>query len=154
MDFVELATPLVARFEGCAKLSNGKYAPYLDQLAKPAVWTRGFGRCYGITQDSPSITLDEAKAELSVGLRDYGLRCLALAPSLSAKPACLAAVTSWAWNCGVGAFKASRLRRAINEGRWDDAAQYILKPDTAGGIVLKGLARRRAAEQALFLTGI
>ena len=66
---------------------------------------------------------------------------------------CLAAVTSWAWNCGTGAFKVSRLRRAINEGRWADAAELIRKPNTAGGVVLRGLTRRREAERALFLLG-
>lgn len=153
-DFVPLAAALAAQFEGCAKRTKDGYVPYLDNLAKPPVWTRGFGRCYGISEDSTAITLDEAKEELSAGLREYGLRCLELAPALASKPACWSAVTCWAWNCGTGAFKVSRLRRAINEGRWDDAAQYILKPDTAGGVVLKGLARRRAAEQVLFLSGL
>lgn len=153
-EFVELATPLVAHFEGCAKKRDGLFWPYLDRLAKPPVWTRGYGRCYGITEDSPGITLEEAQKELAKGLETYGLKCLAYAPNLANKPACWAAVTSWAWNCGTGAFKVSRLRRAINEGRWDDAADLITKPNTAGGVVLKGLMRRRMAEQALFKSGL
>lgn len=56
-------------------------------------------------------------------------------------------------NCGTGAFKVSRLRRAINEGRWDDAAELLRKPNTAGGVVYRGLDRRRQAERALFLLG-
>lgn len=154
MDFVTLATPVVAHFEGCEKKRKGLIYPYLDELAKPAVWTRGYGRTYGISGESEGITHEQAKVELAEGLKAYGLRCLALAPALAHKPECLAAVTSWAWNCGVGAFKASRLRRAINEGRWDDAAQHILRPNTAGGVVLKGLMRRRVAEQQLFMAGI
>lgn len=147
MDWLDLAVPLVAHFEGC------KLAPYLDKLAKPPVWTRGYGRTYGITQDSPAITLDEAQSELRAGLMQYGLACLKSAPGLANHPGCLAAVTSRAWNCGVGAFRASRLRRAINAGRWDDAAEFMLKPDTAGGIVYKGLQRRRRAEYDLFRGG-
>lgn len=97
--------------------------------------------------------MDEAKQELGQGLSDYGKKCLSLAPALVNKPECMAAVTSWAWNCGTGAFKVSRLRKAINDGRWADAAQLIRKPNTAGGVVYRGLTRRREAERALFLLG-
>lgn len=147
-DWLDIAIPLVAKFEGC------KLTPYLDTLARPPVWTRGYGRTYGITADSPAITMDEAKSELRAGLNKYGLACAGLAPALVARPACLAAVASRAWNCGIGAFKVSRLRKAINEGRWDDAAELMLKPDTAGGVVYRGLARRRVAECTMFKTGI
>lgn len=147
----EVAVPLVAQFEGCAKRSkDGLIHPYLDKLAKPPVWTRGYGRTYGIGESSPPISRDEALAELRTGLSQYAGACLKLAPGLAQRPACLAAVASWAWNCGVGAFKASRLRRAINEGRWTDAAELIKRPRTAGGVEVRGLARRRDAEAAVF----
>lgn len=147
MDWLDLAVPLVAHFEGC------RLAPYLDKLAKPPVWTRGYGRTYGITQDSPAITPDEARSELRDGLMQYGLACLKLAPGLAERPACLAAVASRAWNCGVGAFMASRLRRAINAADWDAATELMLKPDTAGDVVYRGLQRRRRAEHDLFMAG-
>jgi lysozyme len=153
MDWRDLCAPLVAVFEGCEKRLQGLIYPYLDKLAKPPVWTRGYGRTYGIKGDSAPITVAQAKDELKVGLGEYGMRCATFAPALLTKPECMAAVTSWAWNCGTGAFKVSRLRRALNEGRWDDAAQLIRKPNTAGGVVLRGLTRRREAERALFLLG-
>ena len=146
----EYAVPLVAAFEGCAKKRGAQIVPYLDKLAKPNVWTRGYGRTYGITETSLPITVDEAKVELGVGLRSYALACLKLAPRLALAPPSHAAVASWSWNCGVGAFRVSRLRRAINEGRWRDAAELIKRPRTAGGVELKGLVRRRDAESALF----
>lgn len=153
MNWLTLCLSIVKPFEGCAKRVGGMIHPYLDRLAKPPVWTRGYGRTYGITADSPPISPEEADKELGAGLTQYGRRCLAYAPALADKPACLAAVTSWAWNCGTGAFKASRLRRAINDGRWEDAAELIRKPNTAGGKVLRGLTRRREAERALFEQG-
>ncbi len=153
MSWLDLAVAIVAPFEGCELRKGGLVFPYLDKLAKPPVPTRGYGRTYGITMDSPPITEQEAKAELGTGLTSYGSRCTAYAPVLVDKAECLAAVTSWAWNCGTGAFKVSRLRRAINEGRWADAAELIRKPNTAGGVVLRGLTRRREAERALFLLG-
>lgn len=153
MNWRDLAVPLVAHFEGCEKRKGALVYPYLDKLAKPAVWTRGFGRTYGITETSPPVTVQEAKQELSEGLAVYLNKCVALAPPLATKPECMAAVASWAWNCGTGAFQRSRLRTAIREGRWADAAELIKRPRTAGGVELRGLARRRDAESALFSKG-
>jgi lysozyme len=151
----ELCAPLVAQFEGLAKVGRDKLVyPYLDMLAKPPRWTRGYGRTYGITGQSPAITRARAQVELAAGLSSYGKQVAALAPGLLAKPECMAAVTSWAWNCGIGAFRASRLRRAINENRWWDAAEHLRTPNTAGGVVYRGLTRRRSAERALFILGI
>lgn len=153
-DWRALAVPLVASFEGCAKMVGGMVRPYLDRLAKPNVWTRGYGRTYGISEASPEITKAEAAKELGAGLDAYAAKCITLAPGLAARPECVAAVTSWAWNCGVGAFRVSRLRKAINQGRWSDAAELIRRPRTAGGVELRGLVRRRDAEAALFRKGI
>lgn len=153
MGWLDLCIAIVAPFEGCEKKVNGLIVPYLDKLAKPPVWTRGYGRTYGITETSPGITMDEAKRELGEGLSNYGKQVLKLSPGLAEKPGCMAAVTSWAWNCGVGAYKVSRLRKAINEGRWTDASELIKKPNTAGGVVYRGLTRRRDAERALFILG-
>lgn len=153
MSWLPLCLAIVKPFEGCAKRVGRLIYPYLDKLAKPPVWTRGYGRTYGISESSPPIPPEDAEKELAQGLTAYATRVVRLAPTLANKPECLAATTSWAWNCGTGAFKVSRLRRAINEGRWADAAQLIAKPDTAGGVVLRGLARRRAAERALFVAG-
>jgi lysozyme len=154
MSWLALAVPLVAMFEGFEKRkADGLLHPYLDKLAKPPVWTRGAGRTYGITAGSPAITMTEARQELGVGLEGYGRKCACYAPVLVGKPECMAAVASWAWNCGTGAFKVSRLRKAINEGRWEDASELIRKPNTAGGVVYRGLVRRRESERALFMLG-
>ena len=146
-----LAASLIKPYEGLHALkSDGLVYPYLDTLAKPNLPTRGYGRTYGITMESPPITKEQAILELTEGIESYGLKCASLAPVLLQHPRKLAAVTSWAWNCGVGAFKVSRLRKAIIDERWDVAAELMLKPDTAGGTVYRGLQRRRAAEAALF----
>lgn len=150
MTWAKLAVALIAPYEGCHDFRGGLVYPYLDKLAKPNVWTQGYGICYGVTESSQPITKEQAMRDFEKGVEAYGLRCAALAPILLQHPNKLAAVTSWAWNCGCNSFKVSRLRRAISEQRWDDAASLILKPDTAGGVVYRGLQRRRAAEAALF----
>lgn len=154
MTWLELCLPLVKHFEGCEKRKGGLIYPYLDTLAKPAVWTRGYGRTYGISAESEPITPAIAAEELAAGLDEYAAQVLVLSPALASKPGCLAAVVSWAWNCGVGAFRRSRLRRAINAGQWEQAAEYIKTPRTAGGVELRGLARRRDAEHSLFANSI
>ena len=53
MNWADIAVPLVAHFEGCEKRIGALIYPYLDKLAKPAMWTRGYGRTYGITEPSP-----------------------------------------------------------------------------------------------------
>jgi len=153
-DWLDFALPLVIYFEGCEKRRGGMVYPYLDRLASPPVWTRGYGRTYGICEDSPGITGEEAKKELREGLVSYSCAMLKLAAPIATKPQSHAAVVSWCWNCGIGAFRVSRLRRAINEGNWEKAAVLIARPRTAGGVELKGLVRRRDAEAALFIKGI
>lgn len=154
MSWLAYCLAIVKPFEGCARRIGGLIYPYLDKLAKPPVWTRGYGRTYGIAEDSQPIDPETAEQELATGLQAYAAKVLAVAPNLAERPQMLAACTSWAWNCGTGAFRVSRLRRAIVDERWEDALQYIRKPDTAGGVVYRGLQRRRAAEAALFVKGI
>jgi GH24 family phage-related lysozyme (muramidase) len=62
------------------------------------------------------------------------------------------ALVSFAFNCGVGAFSESTLRRRLNSGEDPNTvAREELKRWTNGG--LAGLMRRRAAETELFCSG-
>lgn len=61
------------------------------------------------------------------------------------------ALVSFAFNVGEGALAGSTLLRKLNAGDLDGAAAEFGKWTRAGGVVLAGLARRRAAERALFV---
>jgi lysozyme len=63
------------------------------------------------------------------------------------------ALTSLAYNIGLGAFRSSTLLRELNAGRTRSAADHFRDWVRAGGRVLLGLQRRREAERALFLSG-
>lgn len=63
-----------------------------------------------------------------------------------------AAIASLAFNIGVTAFKRSSLLKFLNQGDYKTASTRFAPWNTAGGRVLAGLTRRRAAEKALFLT--
>lgn len=64
------------------------------------------------------------------------------------------ALVSFAFNCGANALKVSTLRYYINQGNYLKAADEFGKWVKSGGIVLNGLARRRAAERELFVSGM
>lgn len=61
-----------------------------------------------------------------------------------------AALASFVYNLGAGAFRASTLRRRINSGDFDDVEYQLSRWVNAGGKRLNGLVRRRKAEADLF----
>lgn len=60
------------------------------------------------------------------------------------------ALVSWCYNVGPGAVAKSTLVRKLNAGDYVSVPSELAKWNKAGGKVLKGLTRRRAAEAALF----
>ena len=64
-----------------------------------------------------------------------------------------AALTSLAYNVGVGGFAGSTTCKRFNAGDLDGACEAMAMWNKAGGRVLEGLTRRRAAEMALFRGG-
>lgn len=63
------------------------------------------------------------------------------------------ALASWTFNVGVGAMASSTLLRLVNAGHHDRAAAELDRWVWAGGQVLPGLVRRRAAERRLYEWG-
>ena len=61
------------------------------------------------------------------------------------------ALTSFTFNVGAGALQRSTLRMKLNRSEYQGAADEFPKWRMAGGRILAGLVRRRAAERALFL---
>lgn len=69
-------------------------------------------------------------------------------------PYMLDAIISFSYNVGVYAFKASTLRKKLNNYEWYECADQFLRWVYAGGRILKGLIKRRQEERALFLEGV
>ena len=63
------------------------------------------------------------------------------------------ALVSFAYNVGAGALQDSTLLRKLNAGDYAGAANEFANWTKAGGKVLAGLQRRRAAEAAMFRGG-
>lgn len=64
----------------------------------------------------------------------------------------LAALVDFAFNCGPGNLQISTLLRLVNRLEFADAADEFPKWNKAGGLVLRGLTRRRQVEKKVFLT--
>jgi lysozyme len=146
---VAISAPMATAFEGEV------LHPYRDP-ANIVTW------CDGETQGVPKDHYTSAECATMLRARqarDYAppvLRCVPLLAQERRRPI-FAASIDFAYNGGVAAFCRSSMARAFNAGRWAagcDAFRLYYKARIAGRLtVLRGLARRRAAERTLCLKG-
>lgn len=114
------------------------------------VWTIGYGhtRTAGPGQ---RITNAEATALLREDVANFE-NAVTRAVRVPITENQFAALVSFAYNVGSGALNSSTLLRRLNAGDTFGAADEFLRWNRAGGSVLAGLTRRRAAERELFLS--
>lgn len=113
------------------------------------VWTIGYGFTAGV-RPGDTITREQADARLA---REIEALDRQIAPLLRVPPSDTqrAAMLSLAWNIGAAGFARSTVLKAHNRGDYAAAARAFALWNRAGGQVLTGLVRRRAAEAALYL---
>lgn len=142
---------LVKPFEGYhRRLPDGGCAAYPDPGTHGEPWTIGWGSTGPDVRPDTVWTQEQAQAALDRELKHKALGVLKYSPGLAnALDRRFAAIISFAYNCGLGNYRISTLRRKINEQDWDSAAKEILRWNKAAGRVLPGLVRRRKAESAL-----
>lgn len=127
---------------------------YLDRIASPHVWTVCYGETRGV-QHGDTYTPEECSAMLIERLPEYRDGLTACIPTLPAQPdGVQVALISWAYNVGTGAACRSTLARHANAGDWVGACNQLPRWNRAGGVVVRGLSNRRAAEQALCLQSL
>lgn len=133
---------LIKEFEGC------RLNAYQDSVG---VWTIGYGHTVDVKQGD-SITQEEAEQLLKDDLLIYedGVNNLV---KVEINQDMFDALVSFAFNLGVGALGKSTLLKLLNRGKYSEASDHFTKWVYAGGVVLKGLVRRREAEQRLFRSG-
>ena len=119
-------------------------------LCPAGKWTIGHGSTGPRVRAGLVITPAEAEAMLREDLRRF--EAAVRAHALPASQNQYDALVSLAFNIGVGAFARSTLLRLHRAGEHEGAADQFLRWDRAGGKVLAGLVRRRAAERALYLS--
>lgn len=130
---------LIKQFEGCRLQS------YRDPVG---IWTIGYGTTHGV---HPEQTITEEEADSL--LRQEVTRIEPIITSAVKVPIAQGqfdALISFAYNLGVANLTRSTLLMKLNKGDMDGAAAEFWRWDKAGGKVLTGLIRRRAAEAELF----
>ena len=141
---------LIQSFEGCEKKQKGRrFKAYVDPVGVLTIgWghTNATGRKFNADTVWTQSECDAALRE-DLGVFEAGVRGLA---RVELEQCQFDALVSFAYNCGIGNLRSSTLLRKVNKGDFDAAALEFAKWNKAGGRVLSGLTRRRAAEATLF----
>lgn len=135
------AIEMIKEFEGCVLHS------YLDSVNVPTI---GYGHTLGVhpgqvcTQNQADQWLQEDLNKVVVGMTSL------IRVPINDNQYC--ALADFCFNLGVGSLRYSHLLTYLNAGYDPQAiAGQLLLWNHAGGQVLAGLTRRRAAEYSLFL---
>lgn len=131
---------LIKSFEGL------RLQAYQDSVG---VWTIGYGATRGV-KAGMSITKEQAERMLlnDVTRFEPEIDRLVKVPLNRNQ---WDALMSFTYNLGAANLESSTLRRLLNAGDYAGAAEQFPRWNKAGGQVLAGLTRRRAAERELFL---
>jgi lysozyme len=141
---IDIMIDLIKRFEGCR----------LEAYKCPAgVWTIGYGYTHGV-KEGDKWTQQQAESMLwkeAVTVMDQTLQT---SPKLrSATQGQQAAIADFVYNCGLGNYKTSTLRRNVDAGDFNEARYSIMMwvKATVDGkrVKLPGLVKRRQAEADL-----
>ena len=112
-------------------------------------WTIGWGTTGPDIGPNTVWTRQQADSRFEQSVSKFVSGMVGLSPDIvNALPRRQAAILSFCYNCGLGNYRISTLRRRVNEENWYEASQEILKWNKAQGMVLPGLTRRRQAESA------
>jgi lysozyme len=144
-DLLPLVEALCLHFEGMY------LRPYLCPAGIPTI---GVGATFyedgrRVTLKDPPITRERALQLLRWHITQRFLPATMRLCHGANTPGRLAALVDFAFNLGEGNLRASTLRRKVNAGAWDEVPTQFMRWNRAGGIVLPGLTRRRAAEARL-----
>jgi lysozyme len=130
---------LIKEFEGC------KLKPYKDVVG---LLTVGYGHRLA-EADNRDYTQEEVDEFLRSDLERFerGVLTYITVPLTQGQ---FDSLVCFSYNLGLGTLQRSTLRQKILSGDGEGAAKEILRFDKAGGVVVKGLTRRRQAEYRLF----
>ncbi|HEU4821079.1 MAG TPA: lysozyme [Qipengyuania sp.] len=141
---------LIKRFEGCARLRpDGRFAAYPDPGTGGAPWTIGWGATGPGIGPGTIWTQAQCDARLEADLVRYAADVTAALAGAPTTQHQFDALVSFHYN--TGAIARATLTRRHKEGDFAAAAAEFARWNRAGGRVLQGLVRRRAAEARLYL---
>jgi len=140
LEFDRDGIDLVQMAEGC------RLTAYRDSVG---VLTIGYGHTGRDVYEGQTITQEEAVSLLmrDVRIAELDVKAAVKVPISQHQ---YDALVDFAFNLGGPALHGSTLLRLLNSGDYEGASAEFKKWDHAGGKVLPGLTKRRAAEAALF----
>ena len=133
------AVNLIAKWEGFEPEA------YRDVVG---VWTIGFGHTKDV-KEGDKISYFDAVSLLRKEV-SYFARGVALNVTVPLTQNMFDALTSFAYNLGLGNLKRSTLLRKLNREDYEGAAREFKRWNKAGGKVYRGLTSRRLEEEELF----
>ena len=140
---------LIKRFEGCAKVRpDGLVEAYPDPGTGGAPWTIGWGATGPDIGPATVWTRAECDARLEVDVARHANEVSAAIGSAPTSQAQFDALVSFHYN--TGAIGRATLTQRHIAGEFAAALGEFARWNRAGGRVLNGLVRRRAAEAALY----
>lgn len=149
---------LIKRFEGCAKQrADGLIAAYPDPGTGAEPWTIGWGATGrdhvhgGRIAEGTVWTQAQCDARLEQDLVRYAAEVARALGDVPTSQAQFDAMVSFHYN--TGAIARATLMQKHRAGDHEGAAKEFARWNRAGGRVLSGLVRRRAAEAELYLSG-
>lgn len=160
---VRLSIPLIKRLEGCRLKAYPD--PATEHLTKEEAnklvpprepgdpWTIGYGATGPNITKGTVWTQTQADEDLghTVAILAMEINKLVKVPISSESRA---ALISFVYNIGIGAFRSSTMLRLINAGKLNEAANQFAKWNRAGGKIFPGLIRRREIERDAFVAGL
>lgn len=140
MKISENGLNLIKDFEGL------KLKAYKDAVG---VWTWGYGSTGPHVTPNKTGTKEEAEDLLKedVSRFEKGVNDLIKVPLTQNQ---FDSLVSFSFNLGLANLKSSTLLKKLNASDYSGAANEFLRWNRAGGVVLKGLTRRRQAEKDMF----
>ncbi|MFA6219348.1 MAG: lysozyme [Erythrobacter sp.] len=143
---------LIKRFEGCARLRrDGLIEAYPDPGTGGTPWTIGWGATGAGIGPGTVWTQAQCDARLEADVARHARdvrEAIGDAPTTQAQ---FDALVGFHYN--TGAIARATLTRLHRAGEFEAAANEFARWSSAGGRVLKGLARRRREEAALYRSG-
>lgn len=137
---------LIKRYEGL------RTQAYRDEVG---VWTIGYGHTAmaGAPEVTPGMRITRGQAD-AIFARDTASFADQVAALIKARLTDnqFSAVVSFAYNVGIAAFRKSSVLKAVNSSQFEAVPRRLNMWVMAGGKVLPGLVKRRAAEGALFMS--
>lgn len=143
---------LIKQFEGCARrLPDGRFEAYPDPGTGAEPWTIGWGATGKGIQPGTIWTQAECDARLERDLARYAADVARAIGTAQTSQHQFDAMVSFHYN--TGAIARATLTKLHKAGDFKGAEAEFGKWVHAGGKRLNGLARRRAAEAALYKNG-